>query len=147
MKTRSKIVSLLVLTVFCFTAYEAYAFGGPGRRGFEGRHLKWVLAKSGFPLTDDQKSRIKEIFQQNREQLKAARTALFQARRDLHTAALADQLSDEQIKGQVDASLVPQITKMAENRAVIYNQILWTVLTPDQRTALQAQASSQQAQP
>ena len=46
MKTRTKIVSMFVLMVFCFSAYEAYAFGGPGGRGSEVKHLKWVLAKS-----------------------------------------------------------------------------------------------------
>ena len=147
MKTRAKIVSMFVLMVFCFSAYEAYAFGGPGRRGFEGRQLKWALAKSGVPLTDEQKTQIKEIFLQNRDQLKASRTALFQARRDLKTTILSGQLSEDQIKGQVDANIVPQISKMAENRAVLYNQIVWNVLTPEQRAALQTYASAKQARP
>jgi Spy/CpxP family protein refolding chaperone len=147
MKTGTKIVSMLVLMVFCFSAYEAYAFGGHGGRGFEGKHLKWILAKAGVPLTDEQKTQIKGIFQQNREQMKAARTALFQARRDLKITILSGQLPEDQIKGQVDANIVPQISKLAENRAVLYNQIVWNVLTSEQRAALQAQASSKQAQP
>jgi Spy/CpxP family protein refolding chaperone len=147
MKTRNKIVSILVLMVFCFSAYEAYAFGGPGGRGSEVKHLKWVLAKAGVPLTDDQKTLIRGIFQENRDQMKAARTALFQARQDLHVSMISGQQTDPQITGRVDEKIVPLITKMAGNRAVIYNQILWTVLTADQRAALQARADSKQAQP
>ncbi len=147
MITRTKIVSMLVLLIFCFSAYEAYAFGGPGGRGSEGRQLKWVLAKSGVPLTDEQRTQIKGIFQQNREQLKAARNGLFQARRDLHASMLSGQQTDDTIMNQVDNTIVPLITKMAENRAVIYNQILWTVLTADQRAALQAKAGSKPIQP
>jgi Spy/CpxP family protein refolding chaperone len=147
MKTRTKIGSMLVLMFFCFSAYEAYAFGGPGGRGFEGRQLKRILAESGVPLTDEQRTQIKGIFQQNREQLKAARTGLFQARQELRASILSSQQTDDTIKGQVDNTIVPLITKMAENRAVIYNQILWTVLTADQRAALQARAGSKQSQP
>ena len=146
MKTGTKIVSMLVLMVFCFSAYEAYAFGGHGGRGFEGKHLKRILAKAGVPLTDDQKTQIKGIFQQNRDQMKAARTALFQARRDLRASMLSGQQTDAQITGRVDNTIVPLITKMAENRTVIYNQILWTVLTAEQRAALQAQGGSEQVQ-
>jgi Spy/CpxP family protein refolding chaperone len=147
MKTRMSIISFLAVMVLCFSAYDSYAYGGPRGRGFEGRQLKWVLAKSGVPLTDEQETQIKGIFQEHRDQLKATRTALSQARRDLQTSILSSQLPDDQIKNQVDAKIVPQIGTIAENRAVIYNQIVWTVLTIDQRAALQAQASSKQVQP
>jgi Spy/CpxP family protein refolding chaperone len=147
MKTRMSIISLLALIVLCFSVYEASAFGGHGGRGGEVRHLKGVLAKAGVPLTEDQKNLIKGIYQQNRDQLKATRTALFQARRDLQTSMFSEQQDDGKIKGQVDTSIAPLIQTMAENRAVIYNQILWTVLTGDQRAALQAHASSKPVQP
>jgi Spy/CpxP family protein refolding chaperone len=146
MKTGMSILSFLAVMVLCFSAYDSYAYRGPSGRGFEGKQLKWVLAKSGVPLTDEQKTQIKGIFQQNRDQLKATRTALFQARRDLHTSMLEVQQNDGTIKDQVD-KIVPLIATMAENRAVIYNQILWTVLTPEQRAALQAHASSKPVQP
>ncbi len=145
MKTRTKIVSMLVLMVFCFSAYEAYAFGGPGRRGSEMKHLKWVLAKAGVPLTDDQKTQIKGIFQGNRDQIKTERTALFQARRALQAAILSGKLNDQQINDQV-AKMMPQISALAVNRAGLYNQIVWDVLTQDQQAALQARATSEQVQ-
>lgn len=147
MKTRMAIISFLAVMVLCFSAYDSYAYGGPRGRGFEGRQLKWVLAKSGVPLTDEQKTQIKGIFQQHRDQLKATRTALSQARRDLQTSMLSGQQDDGTIKGQVDNSIVPLINTIAENRAVIFNQILWTVLTVEQRAALQAHASSRPVQP
>ena len=76
MKTRTKIVSMLVLMVFCFSAYEAYAFGGPGGRGSEGKHLKWILAKAEVPLADDQKTQIRAIMKDSRDQTQAVRNEL-----------------------------------------------------------------------
>jgi Spy/CpxP family protein refolding chaperone len=145
MRTKTKIVSLLVLMVFCLSAYEAYAFEGPGGRGSGMKHLKWVLAKAGVPLTDDQKTQIKGIFQGNRDQIKTARTALFQARRALQAAILSGKLNDQQINDQV-AKMMPQISALAVNRAGLYNQIVWDVLTQDQQAVLQARATSEQVQ-
>jgi Spy/CpxP family protein refolding chaperone len=147
MKTKMPIIALLSLIVLCFAAFDASALGGHGGHGFMGKHLKGVLAKAGVPLTDEQKTLIKEIFQQNRDQMKATRTALFQARQALSASMLSEQQADDAIKVQVDKTIVPLIQTMAENRAASYNQILWTVLTADQRAALQAFGGPKQTQP
>ena len=111
------------------------------------KHLKWVLAKAGYPLDDGQKTQIRAIFQGNREQMKGARADLFKARRDLQTAILTagQALTSEQINSQV-ANMMTQISAMAVNRAVIYNQIVWNVLNNDQRAALLTQANSKPVQ-
>jgi Spy/CpxP family protein refolding chaperone len=147
MKTKMIVIALLSLIVLCFATFDASAFGGHGGHGFVGKHLKGVLAKAGVPLTDEQKTQIKGIFEQNRDQVKATRTALFQARQDLNASLLSEQQADDAVKARVDKTIVPLIQTMAENRAAIYNQVLWTVLTADQRAALQASGGPKQTQP
>ena len=60
MKTRAKVVSMLVLMVFCFSAYEAYAFGGPGGRRSEAEAPQMATGqepKCPWPMTKKPKSK------------------------------------------------------------------------------------------
>jgi Spy/CpxP family protein refolding chaperone len=144
MKTRTKIVSMLVLMVFCFSAYEAYAFGGPGGRGPEMKHLKWILAKAQVPLADDQKTQIKAIMKDSRDQTQEVRTSLKAARREVRDLILTGKASDGDIQAKVGA-MTPLINQMALNRAQTFNKIVG-LLHPDQLAALQPRSQSIQPQ-
>jgi Spy/CpxP family protein refolding chaperone len=138
MKTKIKFmaVSVLVLVGLCFSAYSTYAFSGPHGRGGETRRIKWVLEKGGQPLTDAQKTQIKDIMTTGRTQLKPAITQVRTARRALRDLILSGSATDVQIKTQVDA-MAPLGTTIAEQRAQTFNQIVTQVLTADQRSVLQ----------
>jgi Spy/CpxP family protein refolding chaperone len=138
MKTKIKFmaVSVLVLVGLCFSAYSTYAFSGPHGRGGEIRRIKWVLEKGGQPLTDTQKTQIKDIMTTSRTQLKPVITQVRTARRALRDLILAGSATDAQIKTQVDA-LALLGTPIAEQRAQTFNQIVTQVLTADQRSVLQ----------
>lgn len=144
MKTRAKIVSMLVLMVFCFGAYEAYAFGGTGGRRSEMRHLKWLLAKAQVPLADDQKTQIEAIIKDSRDQSQAVRTSLKAARRELRELILTGKASDGDIQAKIEA-MAPSINQMALNRAQTFNKIV-ALLHPEQLAALQAPSQSIQPQ-
>lgn len=138
MKTKIKFmaVSVLVLVGLCFSAYSTYAFSGPHGRGGEIRRIKWVLEKGGQPLTDAQKTQIKDIMTTSRTQLKPAITQVRTARRALRDLILSGSATDVQIKNQVDAMALLG-TPIAEQRTQTFNQIVTQVLTADQRSVLQ----------
>ncbi|MGC1404343.1 MAG: Spy/CpxP family protein refolding chaperone [Thermodesulfobacteriota bacterium] len=138
MKTKIKFmaVSVLVLVGLCLSAYSTFAFSGPHGRGGEIRRIKWVLEKGGQPLTDAQKTQIKDIMTTSRTQMKPAITQARTARRALRDLILSGTATDAQIMGQVDA-IVPLGTAIAEQRARTFNQIVTQVLTADQRSVLQ----------
>ena len=138
MKTKIKfmIVTVLVIAGLCLSAYPTYAFSGHHGRGMGIRHLEWVLEKSGQPLTDAQKSQIKDIMTTNRTQLKPTLTQVRTGLRALKDLILSGSATDAQIKAQVDA-MIPLGTAIAEQRAQMYNQIVNQVLTADQRSLLQ----------
>ena len=138
MKTKIKFmaVSVLVLVGLCLSAYSTFAFSGPHGRGGEIRRIKWVLEKGGQPLTDAQKTQIKDIMTTSRTQMKPTITQVRTARSALRDLILSGSATNDQIKAQVD-TMVPLGTALAEQRAQTFNQIVTQVLTADQRSLLQ----------
>ena len=138
MKTKIKfmVVSIFVLVGLCLSAYSTYAFSGPHKPGFKIRHLAGVLEKAGQPLTEEQKSQIKDIMITSRTHLKPTIAELITARRALRDLILSGSATDIQIRTQVDA-MAPLGTAVAEQRAQTFNQIATQVLTADQSSVLQ----------
>ena len=144
MKTRSKIISFFVMLVLCFSAYESQAFGGPRGRGDEGRHLKWVLAKAGVALTEDQQTQIKAIMKDGRDQTQTVRDSLKTARRELRELILTGSAKDSDLQAKIEL-MTPIINQMALNRALTFSKIV-ALLTSEQLSALQARSNSIQSQ-
>jgi Spy/CpxP family protein refolding chaperone len=138
MKTNIKVaaVSVLVLIGLCLSAYSTYAFGGPqGRRG-ELKRLAWALETGGQPLTDAQRDQIRDIMKTNWEQLKPAVMQLKTERRALKDAIISGTATEAEIKTRVNAMALLG-TAIAEQRTLIFNQIISQVLNDAQRGVLQ----------
>lgn len=138
MKTKFKFmaISAFVLIGLAFSAYSTYAFCGPHKRGGEIRRLKWVLEKGGQPLTDTQKSQIKDLMKTNWTQLKPTITQLKADRRALRDLIITGTATDADVKAKVDA-MASLGTAIAEQRFQTFNLIVTQVLTADQRSVLQ----------
>jgi Spy/CpxP family protein refolding chaperone len=134
-KIRFMAVSVLVVVGLCLSAYSTYAFSGPHGRGGELRRMGWILKKGGDPLTDEQKASIKDIMKTNWTTMKPTIEQLRTARKALRDAILSGTATD--IKGQVDTTIAPLLTAIAESRAQIFSQIVTTVLKPEQLQLLQ----------
>jgi Spy/CpxP family protein refolding chaperone len=135
-KIRFMAVSVLVVVGLCLSTYSSYAFSGSHERGGELRRMGWILKKGGQPLTEEQKTSIKDIMKTNWTAMKPNMQQLRTARKALRDLILTGQATDAQIKTQVDA-MAPLGTAMAEQRAQIFNQIVTQILSGDQRTVLQ----------
>ena len=100
--------------------------------------------EGGQPLTDDQRTQIKEIMETTGTQLKPTILELKTNRRALRDLIISGTPTEAQIKTQVDA-MVPIGTAIAEQRALAFNQVVTKVLTDAQRNVLQ-QFKAQKAQ-
>jgi protein CpxP len=102
-----------------------------GFGGFDGMALRQL------DLTDAQREQIRSIFEQNRDEMRAAREKLRTARRGLHDAASADTVAkagtiDESAIRTAAETLANAEAEAAINRARVHAQV-WQLLTPEQQ--------------
>jgi protein CpxP len=102
-----------------------------GFGGFDGMALRQL------DLTDAQREQIRSIFEQNRDEMRAAGEKLRTARRGLHDAAGAGTVAnagtvDEAAIRTAAESLANAEAEAAINRARVHAQV-WQLLTPEQQ--------------
>jgi protein CpxP len=95
------------------------------------------MALRQLDLTDAQREQIRSIFEQNRDEMRAAREKLRTARRGLHDAASADTVAkagtiDESAIRTAAETLANAEAEAAINRARVHAQV-WQLLTPEQQ--------------
>jgi protein CpxP len=131
-------VSAVLVTATLAARQEEHGGGRPhfgrmhrGFGGFDGMALRQL------DLTDAQREQIRSIFEQNRDEMRAAREKLRTARRGLHDAASADTVAKA---GTIDKSAIRTAAETlanaeaeaAINRARVHAQV-WQLLTPEQQ--------------
>jgi Spy/CpxP family protein refolding chaperone len=138
MKTKITFIAVFVLVLagLSLSVHPSYAFSGHHRGFGEIRHIQWVLAKGGQPLTDAQKTQIKDIMKENWTQLKPTLTQLRTARHALRELILSGNASPSEIEAQVEA-MTPLGKTLAEQGALAFNRIIKQVLNDAQRSVLQ----------
>jgi protein CpxP len=131
-------VSAVLVTATLAARQEEHGGGRPhfgrmhrGFGGFDGMALRQL------DLTDAQREQIRSIFEQNRDEMRAAREKLRTARRGLHDAASADTVAkagtiDESAIRTAAETLANAEAEAAINRARVHAQV-WQLLTPEQQ--------------
>ena len=148
--TKKKYSALLLAftSLLCFsTAIKSFAQdwqggrdrGGPMEHSFRGgEHGRWWdnprLAQQ-IGLTDDQKAKMDDIFQQHRLQLIDLNATLQKDEVILHPLLQADQLDETRILSQIDAIAQARAELEKANARMLFG--IRKVLTPDQWKKLQ----------
>ncbi|HEX2445008.1 MAG TPA: Spy/CpxP family protein refolding chaperone [Vicinamibacterales bacterium] len=96
-----------------------------GFGGFDG------LALRQLDLTDAQREQVRSIFEQNRDEMRAAGEKLRTARRGLYDATSAGTVDEAAIRTAAEA-LANAEAEAAINRARVHAQV-WQILTPEQQ--------------
>jgi periplasmic protein CpxP/Spy len=96
-----------------------------GFGGFDGRALRQL------DLTDAQREQVRSIFEQNRDEMRAAGEKLRTARRGLYDATGAGTIDESAIRSAAE-TLANAEAEAAISRARIHAQV-WQVLTPEQQ--------------
>jgi Spy/CpxP family protein refolding chaperone len=121
--------------------------GGPMEHSFRGgEHGRWwdnphVAQQIG--LTDDQKKKMDDIFQQHRLQLIDLHAAVEKDEVLLHPLLQADQLDESRILSQIDAIAQARAELEKANARMLFG--IRKVLTPDQWKKLQTLARERQS--
>jgi protein CpxP len=89
------------------------------------------LALRQLDLTDAQREQVQSIFQQNRDEMRAAGEKLRAARRGLHDAASAGTVDEAAIRTAAE-TLANAEAEAAISRARVHAQV-WQILTPEQQ--------------
>jgi periplasmic protein CpxP/Spy len=100
---------------------------GHMHRGFGG----FGLALRQLDLTDAQREQVQSIFEQNRDEIRAAGEKLRTARRALYDAASAGSVDEAAIRTAAEA-LANAEAEAAINHARVHAQV-WQILTPEQQ--------------
>jgi periplasmic protein CpxP/Spy len=100
---------------------------GRMHRGFGG----FGLALRQLDLTDAQREQVRSLFEQNRDEMRAAGEKLRTARRGLHDAASAGVVDEAAIRTAAEA-LATAEAEAAISRARVHAQV-WQILTPEQQ--------------
>ena len=122
-------VSLVALCVGGMVT-DSHAYRGKG-----GDPVMRQLLK-GIGLTDQQKEQIKGIIQAHRNDLLSGKVAVLKARQDLMTVMASGTYVKSAADAACNALSIAQ-GNMAGIQAQLFNEIITTVLTSDQQTALQ----------
>ena len=113
--------------------------GAPMERSFHGGHGRWWdnprLAQE-IGLTDDQKKKMDDIFEQHRLQLVDLNATLEKDEILLHPMLQADQLDEQKVLSQIDAIAQARAELEKANARMLFG--IRKVLTPDQWKKLQA---------
>lgn len=113
--------------------------GPPMERSFHGEHGRWwdnphIAQRIG--LTDDQKKRMDDIFEQHRLQLVDLNATLEKDEIVLHPLLQADQLDEQKILSQIDAIAQARAELEKAHARMLFG--IRKVLTPDQWKNLQS---------
>lgn len=113
--------------------------GPPMERSFHGGHGRWwdkpeLAQKIG--LTDDQKKKMDEIFEQHRLRLVDLNAALEKDEIVLHPLIEADQLDEQKILHQIDVIAQDRANLEKAHARMLFD--IRKVLTPDQWKKVQA---------
>ena len=108
--------------------------GDGGQRHFGRMHRGFGgdgLALRQLDLTDAQREQVRLIFEQNRDEMRAAGEKLRTARRGLHDATSVGSVDEAAIRTAAEA-LANAEAEAAINRARVHAQV-WQILTPEQQ--------------
>jgi protein CpxP len=117
---------------------------GPGRRGFGGRgfggpgfarHGGFGLALRGLDLTDEQRTQVKSIFEQHRDELRKSAERVGAAFRAQREAVSAIPVDEGAIRA-TSAALAAAQTDSAVLQARVHGEV-YQILTPEQQQKAQ----------